>query len=115
MSEKCTLYGILGERNSRYLAEKICASLNCPFGENMNHKPHFCPMVKFCGFIRGVNSWRTRIPGSIHFPKLDNLMELLLMIDAAKRASAKSVVAVIPYFGWGSSGQKRQTTCIHRS
>ena len=33
-------------------------------------------------------------------------MELLLMIDAAKRASAKSVVAVIPYFGWARQDRK---------
>ena len=40
------------------------------------------------------------------FPNSDNLMELLLMIDAAKRASAKSVVAVIPYFGWARQDRK---------
>lgn len=40
------------------------------------------------------------------FPNTDNLMELLLMIDAAKRASAKSVIAVIPYFGWARQDRK---------
>ena len=40
------------------------------------------------------------------FPNSDNLMELLLMIDAAKRASAKSVIAVMPYFGWARQDRK---------
>ena len=41
-------------------------------------------------------------------PSTDNLMELLLMIDAAKRASAHKVIAVIPYFGWARQDRKDQ-------
>ena len=40
------------------------------------------------------------------FPPTDNLMELLLTIDAAKRASADKVIAVIPYFGWARQDRK---------
>ena len=40
------------------------------------------------------------------FPPADNILELLLMIDAAKRASAKQVVAVIPYFGFARQDRK---------
>ena len=40
------------------------------------------------------------------FPPSDNLMELMLMIDAAKRASAKEIVTVLPYFGWARQDRK---------
>ena len=40
------------------------------------------------------------------FPPVDNLFELLLMIDAAKRASAHKVIAVMPYFGWARQDRK---------
>ena len=40
------------------------------------------------------------------FPSSDNLLELLLMMDAAKRASAHSIIAVIPYFGWARQDRK---------
>ena len=40
------------------------------------------------------------------FPPADNLMELLLSVDAAKRASADKVIAVIPYFGWARQDRK---------
>ena len=40
------------------------------------------------------------------FPPVDNLMELLLTIDAAKRASAYKVIAVMPYFGWARQDRK---------
>ena len=39
-------------------------------------------------------------------PPFDNLLELLLMIDAAKRASARHITAVIPYFGWARQDRK---------
>ena len=96
MSEKAP-FMVFSGTNSRYLAEKICASLNCPLG-NMNIT-HFADgefAVSYEESIRGAHVFLVQST----FPNSDNLMELLLMIDAAKRASAKSVVAVIPYFGW---------------
>ena len=102
MSEKAP-FMVFSGTNSRYLAEKICASLNCPLG-NMNIT-HFADgefAVSYEESIRGAHVFLVQST----FPNSDNLMELLLMIDAAKRASAKSVVAVIPYFGWARQDRK---------
>ena len=102
MSEKAPFMVFSGTK-SRYLAEKICASLNCPLG-NMNIT-HFADgefAVSYEESIRGAHVFLVQST----FPNSDNLMELLLMIDAAKRASAKSVVAVIPYFGWARQDRK---------
>ena len=52
--------------------------------------------------IRGQNVFLVQST----FPNSDNLMELLLMIDAAKRASARHIIAVIPYFGWARQDRK---------
>jgi len=102
MSEKAP-YLVFSGTKSKYLAEKICKHLNCPLG-NMNIT-HFADgefAVSYEESIRGAHVFLVQST----FPNSDNLMELLLMIDAAKRASAKSIVAVIPYFGWARQDRK---------
>ena len=58
-------------------------------------------------FEESIRGRRIFIIGST-FPPSDNLMEMLLMIDAAKRASARHITAVIPYFGWARQDRKDQ-------
>ena len=102
MSEKAPVMVFSGT-NSRSLAEKICASLDCPLGKmNITHFADGEFAVSYEESIRGAHVFLVQST----FPNSDNLMELLLMIDAAKRASAKSVVAVIPYFGWARQDRK---------
>ena len=88
---------------SRYLAEKICAELKCPLGNMVMTK--FADgefEVSYEESIRGRDLFLVQST----FPNSDNLMELLLMIDAAKRASARSICAVVPYFGWARQDRK---------
>ena len=102
MSDKNS-YLVFSGTNTRYLAEKICASLDCPLGKmNITHFADGEFAVSYEESIRGANVFLVQST----FPNSDNLMELLLMVDAAKRASAKSVVAVIPYFGWARQDRK---------
>ncbi len=56
-------------------------------------------------FEESVRGARVFIVGSTH-PSSDNLMEMLLMLDAAKRASARHITAVMPYFGWARQDRK---------
>ena len=88
---------------SRYLAEKICQSLGCPLGNSVITRfsdGEFA--VSYEESIRGRDVFLVQST----FPNSDNLMELLLMIDAAKRASARTINAVIPYFGWARQDRK---------
>ena len=88
---------------SRYLAEKICLSLGCPLGQlQITHFSDGEFAVSYEQSIRGRDIFLVQST----FPNSDNLMELLLMIDAAKRASARTINAVIPYFGWARQDRK---------
>ena len=88
---------------SRYMAEEICQELGIELGKmNIQHFADGEFEVSFEESIRGCEVYLVQST----FPNSDNLMELLLMIDAAKRASAKSVIAVIPYFGWARQDRK---------
>ena len=96
-------YKVFSGTKSRYLAEKICQHLNCSLGNLVI--THFADgefSVSFEESIRGKDVFLVQST----FPNSDNLMELLLMIDAAKRASGHSIIAVCRYFGWGRQDRK---------
>ena len=96
-------FSVFSGTNSRYLAEKICNSLGCPLGRmNIEHFADGEFAVSYEESIRGRDVFLVQST----FPSSDNLMELLLMIDAAKRASAHYITAVIPYFGWARQDRK---------
>ena len=86
-----------------YLTEKICQQLGMPMGK-MQVTRFADGEFEICfeESIRGKDVFLVQST----FPSADNLMELLLMIDAAKRASAHTISAVIPYFGWARQDRK---------
>lgn len=103
MSEEKNSFLVFSGTNTRYLAEKICQELGCPLGNLVVTKfsdGEFA--VSYEESIRGKDVFLVQST----FPNSDNLMELLLMIDAAKRASASHIIAVIPYFGWARQDRK---------
>ena len=96
-------FKIFAGSKGQVLAQQICAELGCQFGKV--HVDRFSD-GEFCAYfeesVRGQNVYLVQST----CPSSDNLMELLLMIDAAKRASASKVIAVIPYFGWARQDRK---------
>jgi ribose-phosphate pyrophosphokinase len=96
---------ILSCSSSRVLAKKIAKSYGQPLAK--------CEFQQFSDgeFQVSVNE---TVRGCDVFivqstiPPADNLMELLLMIDAVKRASARRIIAVVPYFGWARQDRKDQ-------
>ena len=88
---------------SQALAEKIAKSFGAPIGKVITSKysdGEFQP-----SFEESVRGSRVFIVGSTN-PSSENLMEMLLMLDAAKRASARHITAVKPYFGWARQDRK---------
>ncbi|WP_224484021.1 ribose-phosphate pyrophosphokinase [Robertkochia aurantiaca] len=88
---------------SQELAEKIAKSFGAELGKVIFSRysdGEFQP-----SFEESVRGTRVFIIGSTH-PSSDNLMEMLLMLDAAKRASARHITAVLPYFGWARQDRK---------
>lgn len=90
-------------KQSRYLAKEIAKSFGVPLGNVITSTysdGEFQP-----SFEESVRGRRVFIVGST-FPNSDHLMEMLLMLDAAKRSSARHITAVIPYFGWARQDSK---------
>ena len=89
--------------NSMVLAKKITKSFGSELGNIIISKysdGEFQP-----SYEESIRGTRIFIIGSTN-PSSENLMELLLMVDAAKRASARHITAVIPYFGWARQDRK---------
>ncbi|MEC4112764.1 ribose-phosphate pyrophosphokinase [Myroides pelagicus] len=85
------------------LAEKIAKEYGCELGKvSLSHYSDGEFQPSFEESIRGKRVFLV----CSTFPSSDNLMELLLMCDAAKRASARHITAVIPYFGWARQDRK---------
>ena len=96
-------FKIFSGRYSKYLTTEIAKTLGVEVGKlQVNEFADGEFQVSYEESVRGDEIYLVQSM----FPPTDNLMELLLMIDAAKRASAKSVTAVIPYFGWARQDRK---------
>jgi ribose-phosphate pyrophosphokinase len=88
----------------RALAESMCRLLEAPLGQaQVTRFADGEIYVEIQENVRGVNCFVVQ-PTST--PVNDNLMELLVMIDALKRASAASITAVVPYFGYARQDRK---------
>jgi len=85
------------------LAEKIAKEYGAELGNVKT--THFSDGEFQPAFEESIRGRRVFLIGST-FPTADNLMEMLLMIDAAKRASARHITAVMPYFGWARQDRK---------
>lgn len=96
---------IFSGRSSRKLAERIAEEIGEPLGDcEIKNFSDGEIWVKYLENIRGNDVFIIQST----FPPSDNLMELLIMIDAAKRASARRITAVIPYFGYARQDRKDQ-------
>jgi len=101
--EETNQFKIFAGSKGESLAKGICEELGCQLG---NLRIDRFSDGEFCAYfeesVRGQSVYLVQPT----CPNSDNLMELLLMIDAAKRASAYKVIAVIPYFGWARQDRK---------
>jgi len=90
-------------KQSQALSTEIASAFGTPLGNVITSTysdGEFQP-----SFEESVRGSRVFIIGSTH-PNSDHLMEMLLMLDAAKRASARHITAVLPYFGWARQDRK---------
>ncbi len=96
-------YKVFAGSQGHAIAQRICDYLGCQLGSvKVDRFSDGEFAVSFEESVRGQSVYLVQST----CPTSDNLMELLLMIDAAKRASAYKVIAVVPYFGWARQDRK---------
>src|SRR5208282_4836271 len=95
---------LLAGNSNRPLAEAISQYLKLPMTKAVVRR--FADMEVFVEVQENVRGEDIFVIQSTSFPANDNLMELLIIIDALKRASARRITAVIPYFGYARQDRK---------
>ncbi len=95
---------ILSCNSNRPLAEAISAYLNVPLTEAAVRR--FSDMEVFAEILENVRGEDVYVIQSTSYPANDNLMELLVCLDALHRGSAKRITAVIPYYGYARQDRK---------
>lgn len=95
---------IIACNSNRPLAEAVAASLNLPLTQASVRR--FADMEIFVEIHENVRGEDVFVVQSTCFPTNDNLMELLITLDALRRGSARRITAVIPYFGYARQDRK---------
>ena len=95
---------IIACNSNRPLAEAVAAALNLPLTQASVRR--FADMEIFVEINENVRGEDVFVIQSTSYPANDNLMELLIMLDALRRSSAKRITAVIPYFGYARQDRK---------
>jgi len=95
---------ILAGNSNRPLSEAIAAYLGVPLTKCQVRR--FADMEVFVEILENVRGQDTFVIQSTSFPTNDHLMESLIMIDALRRASARRITAVMPYFGYARQDRK---------
>ena len=95
---------VFAGNSNRHLADAICSYLNVPVGKASVRR--FADQEIFVEIQENVRGEDVFVIQSTSFPTNDHLMELLIMIDAARRSSARRITAVLPYFGYARQDRK---------
>ena len=95
---------LLAGNSNRALCEAIGQYLHMPFTKAVVRR--FADMEVFVEIQENVRGEDMFVIQSSSFPANDNLMELLIIVDALKRSSARRITAVIPYFGYARQDRK---------
>ena len=95
---------IFSGNSNETLAKQVAEYLDIPLG--VANVRRFADQEIFVEILENVRGEDCFVLQSTSFPANDNLMELLIMIDALRRASAKRITAVIPYFGYARQDRK---------
>ena len=95
---------IVACNSNRPLAEAVAAALNLPLCRAMVRR--FADMEIFVEIQENVRGEDVFVVQSTCYPTNDNLMELLIMLDALRRGSARRITAVMPYFGYARQDRK---------